>query len=185
MTSPTPSRRTFSAVFATLAASLGAVAPAESQTPKKVTSQELGISRSSDAIHQEIVFKASPSRVYHALTDPQQFDKVIAASGVMKAMGLKASPAKISPKAGGAFSLFGDYITGRHVELTPNVRIIQAWRAASWAEHIFSIARFELSSTSEGTRLVFDHTGFPNAEAESLASGWKAHYWEPLAKILR
>jgi hypothetical protein len=29
-----------------------------------------------------------------------------------------------------------------------------------------------------------DHTGFPKGEAEVLASGWKAHYWEPLEKLL-
>jgi hypothetical protein len=35
-----------------------------------------------------------------------------------------------------------------------------------------------------GCKIVFDHAGFPKGEAESLASGWKAHYWEPLAKVL-
>jgi hypothetical protein len=35
-----------------------------------------------------------------------------------------------------------------------------------------------------GTKIVFDHTGFPKGKAEDLASGWKAHYWEPLAKLL-
>ncbi len=29
----------------------------------------------------------------------------------------------------------------------------------------------------------FDHTGFPKGHAETLASGWNAHYWEPLAKF--
>ena len=32
--------------------------------------------------------------------------------------------------------------------------------------------------------LMFDHTGIPNEEAESLAKGWREHYWVPLAKVL-
>lgn len=62
----------------------------------------------------------------------------------------------------GAFSLFGDYITGRRVELVTNQRIVQAWRAGSWAPGIYSIARFELAEQDSATKLVFDHTGFPD-----------------------
>jgi activator of HSP90 ATPase len=45
---------------------------------------------------------------------------------------------------GGAFTLFGGYITGRHVELVPNDRIVQAWRTGGWAPGVYSIAKFEL-----------------------------------------
>src|SRR5579863_835469 len=75
------------------------------------------ISRTAEAIHQEPVFKASRKRVYEALIDAKQFDKVIQLSGVMQAMHLGDKPAEISREVGGAFSLFGGYITGRHVEL--------------------------------------------------------------------
>ncbi|MGA2981424.1 MAG: SRPBCC domain-containing protein [Terriglobales bacterium] len=146
------------------------------------------ISHTAEAIHQEPVIKASRKRVYEALTDAKQFDKVIQLSGVMQSMHLGDKPAEISREVGGAFSLFGGYITGRHIELVPNERIVQAWRTGSWDPGVFSIARFELveqgSGTSSGTRIVFDHTGFPKGEAEGLASGWKAHYWEPLEKLL-
>ena len=90
---------------------------------------EDGISHTAEAIHQEPVFKASRKRVYEALTDAKQFDKVIQLSGVMQTMHLGDKPAEISREAGGAFTLFGGYITGRHVELVPNERIVQAWRA--------------------------------------------------------
>ena len=66
----------------------------------------------------------------------------------------------------------------------PNQRIVQAWRAGNWPPGIYSIAKFELVEQGSGTRIVFDHTGFPKGDAEALASGWKAHYWEPLAKLL-
>lgn len=146
------------------------------------------ISHTEEAIHQEAVFTASRKRVYEALIDAKQFDKVIQLSGVMQSMHLSDKPAEISREVGGAFALFGGYITGRHIELVPNERIVQAWRAGNWAPGVYSIARFELvehgSGASSGTKIVFDHTGFPKGDAESLASGWKAHYWEPLAKLL-
>jgi activator of HSP90 ATPase len=142
------------------------------------------ISRTAEAIHQEPVIKASRKRVYEALTDAKQFDKVIQLSGVMQAMHLGDKPAEINREVGGAFSLFGGYITGRHVELVPNERIVQAWRTGGWPPGVYSIAKFELVEQGSGTKIVFDHTGFPKGEAESLASGWKAHYWEPLKKLL-
>jgi len=145
------------------------------------------ISHTAESIHQEAVFKASRKRVYEALTDTKQFNKVIELSGVMKSGMLSPGadkPTKISSEVGGAFVLFGGYITGRHVELVPNERIVQAWRTGGWASGVYSIAKFELVEQGSGTTIVFDHTGFPKGEAEHLASGWKAHYWEPLDKLL-
>jgi activator of HSP90 ATPase len=142
------------------------------------------ISHTAEAIHQEPVIKASRKRVYEALTDAKQFDKVIQLSGVMQSMHLGDKPAEISREAGGAFALFGGYITGRHVELVPDERIVQAWRTGAWPVGIYSIARFELVEQDGGTKIVFDHTGFPKGDAEHLATGWKAHYWEPLGKLL-
>jgi len=143
-----------------------------------------GISHTAESIHQEPVFTASAKRVYEALTDAKQFTRVIQLSGALQAMGLPDRPAEISREAGGAFALYGGFITGRHVELVPNVRVVQAWRAGDWPPGVYSIAKFELVEQGSGSRIVFDHTGFPKGEAASLASGWKAHYWEPLAKVL-
>ena len=135
------------------------------------------ISRNSEAIHQEAEFKAPPDRVYKALTDPAQFRKITEFS-------MPGETAHISAQAGGAFSLFADHITGRHIELVPNRRIVQAWRDDGWAPGVYSIARFELHASASGTRLLFDHTGFPLGSATHLAAGWKSHYWEPLTKYL-
>jgi uncharacterized protein YndB with AHSA1/START domain len=143
-----------------------------------------GISHTADSIHQEPVFTASPKRVYEALTDAQQFTRVIQLSGALQAMHLPDKPAEISREVGGAFALYGGHITGRHVELVPNVRVVQAWRAGDWPPGVYSIAKFELVEQGSGSTIVFDHTGFPKGAAQGLASGWKAHYWEPLAKVL-
>ena len=46
-------------------------------------------------------------------------------------------------------------------------------------------ASFAAPHRVAGCRVVlFDHTGFPNDEAASLASGWQEHYWAPLSKVL-
>jgi activator of HSP90 ATPase len=142
------------------------------------------ISHTAESIHQEPVFKANRKRVYEALTDSKQFDKVIQLSGVVQTMHLGDKPAEISHEVGGAFTLFGGYITGRQVELVPNKRVVQAWRTGGWAPGVYSIARFELVEQDSRTKIIFDHTGFPKGEAEVLASGWKAHYWEPIDKLL-
>ena len=143
------------------------------------------ISRTAEAIHQEPVFTASPKRVYEALTDASQFDKVVQLSGAMKSGMISGEThTKIGGEAGGAFSLFAGVIAGRQIELVPNVRIVQAWRAADWKPGAYSIVKFELAEEGAGTRIVFDHTGFPAGEAEHLAQGWKVNYWEPLAKVL-
>ena len=142
------------------------------------------ILRNAEAIHQEVIFKAAPKRVFDALTDASQFQKVESLSAAMKSTDINSHSAVIAREAGGAFSLFGDYIVGRQIELVANQRIVQAWRVASWAPGIYSIAHFELAEQGPTTRLVFDHTGFPAGKAEHLAAGWHANYWEPLEKFL-
>jgi len=187
MTSFAISRRAFSLSAATIGMAVGAARPALSDQAEGHAAsapETLGVSNINAAIHQEVVFKASPARVYHALTDPREFDKIVLLSGALQAMALKNTPAEISSAPGGPFAVFGGYITGRQLELLPNTRIIQVWRSASWPPHIHSIARFELTEHSDGTKLFFDHTGFPNSDAVSLATGWQQHYWEPLAKVL-
>lgn len=141
------------------------------------------ISSACEVIHQEVSFNASRKRVYEALTDAKQFNKVVQLSGAVQSGMVPAGKSvEVSPDAGGAFSAFGGHITGRHVELVPNERIVQAWRAASWGPGQYSIARFQLIEQGSGTKLVFDHTGFPQGQAQHLAEGWKANYWEPLEK---
>lgn len=144
-----------------------------------------GISGNNEAIHQEVTFNASPKRVYDALTNAKQFNKVMQMSEAMSSGMVKSkAPAKIGRKPGGTFALFGGYITGMQIKLVPNTRVVQVWRAASWPEGAYSIASYALSAQGSGTKLVFDHTGFPNGQAQHLAHGWHANYWDPLAKFL-
>jgi uncharacterized protein YndB with AHSA1/START domain len=122
-------------------------------------------------IHQELTFTASPARIYEALTSAKNFAE------------LTGAPANGDAVEGAAFSAFGGHITGRHVELVPNKRVVQAWRAKTWPEGLYSITRFELQSNGTGAKLIFDHTGFPDDMRDHLAQGWQANYWDKLAKL--
>ncbi len=137
----------------------------------------LGISHTCEYIHQEVIFRAARKRVYQALTDEKQFKQVT--DFIMK-----GASTEISRVVGGMFSLFGGVILGRHIELVPDERIVQAWREKDWDPGVYSIVRFQLNEEGQDTKLVFDHTGFPQGAAVHLAPGWWSHYWEPLQKYL-
>lgn len=136
-----------------------------------------GISHTCESIHQDVIFKAARKRVYQALTDEKQFRQVTEFI-------MKGASAQISPEVGGAFSIFGGVILGRHIELVPNERIVQAWREKDWPAGVYSIVKFQLDERGEEAKLVFDHTGFPLGASAHLAPGWWSHYWEPLQKYL-
>src|SRR6266480_6730885 len=143
------------------------------------------VSRTAESIHQEPVFKANPKRVYEALTDEKQFERVTLLSAARQSgMAPGNKRTQIGREAGGPFTLFGGHIVGRHIELVPNERIVQAWRVVDWGPGVYSMAKFELMGQDSGARLTLDHTGFPNGQAQHLAEGWKANYWEPLQKYL-
>jgi activator of HSP90 ATPase len=150
----------------------------------RLSAADGGISYTAESIHQEPVFRASRKRVYDLLLTSREFDRVVRLSDAAKSMGVEIKPATISPAPGGAFSLFGGYITGRQIELIANERIVQAWRAAGWSAGVYSIAAFTLVGQAGGTKIVFDHTGFPVGQAEHLAEGWHVNYWQPMTQVL-
>jgi activator of HSP90 ATPase len=142
------------------------------------------VSHTAEGIHQEPFFKADPKRVYEVLTNAKLFDRVVQLSAAMKSNSLGNKPTQITNQEGGTFLLFGGHILGRQLELIPPKRIVEAWRVESWDPGIYSIVRFELVEQASGTKIVFDHTGFPQGLGQHLADGWKMNYWEPLEKVL-
>lgn len=124
------------------------------------------------AIHQEIRFKASPAKIYAALTSGKEFGQFTGA------------PAEVTAVDGQPFSLFGGQITGRNIELVPDKSLVQAWRVGAWPSGIYSIVRITLEQEGDETKLTLDHSGFPDGAAEHLEPGWHKMYWQPLKSYL-
>ena len=120
-----------------------------------------GISHTAESIHQEPVFPAGRRRVYEALVDPRQFDRIVQLSAAMQSMTAGNTPSEIGRQPGSAFSVFHGHILGRQIELIADERIVQAWRVADWSPGVYSIARFQFTQEGSNTRVILDHTGFP------------------------
>src|SRR5215467_13171730 len=159
-------RREVSARLVSLLPVLGFVGRADAITRGIALSDDDGISRTCECIHQEVVFKSSRSRVYQALTDPKQFSKV---TDII----MPGAAATISPDVGGAFSLFGGVITGRHIDMARDERLVQAWREKDWDPGVYSLVRFQLNQQGSDKKLIFDQTAIPQGHAGHLAPGWK------------
>jgi activator of HSP90 ATPase len=167
-----PSRRKLIAGMAAALGSLAAGTAVLAQAPEPPMPRQPGTpaNKFRTTLHYEIDMKPAPERIYAALLDAKQF---AAFSGLA---------AEIDPAPGGVFSLFGGQIVGRNIETVKDQRIVQAWRPTHWDPGVYSIAHFELKARGAESSLIFDHTGFPAGDADSLDSGWKNHYWEPMKK---
>ena len=155
-----------------LAVKPGAWASARENQEKIKEAMSTGVEGLLTYLHQEIDIKASRQRIYDALLDSKQF------------AAFTDAPAEISREVGGTFSLFGGLIRGRNIELVPKERIVQAWRPADWEPGVYTLVKFELKELGPQTRIVLDHTGFPEQNFRHLNAGWYKHYWEPLKKYL-
>ena len=123
-------------------------------------------------IKQVVIFKASPHDVYEALMDSK---KHAAFSG---------SKARISREVGGTFTAYDDYISGKNIELVPDKKIVQDWRAVDWPEGYYSRVTFALIPVHEGTRLDFTHANVLEGTEEEFKQGWIDNYWEPMKAYL-
>ena len=126
----------------------------------------------SKIIKQTIIFKATPHDVYETLMDSK---KHAAFSG---------GKASISRRIGGRIMAYDNYITGKNIELVPDKKIVQDWRAVDWPEGYFSRITFEFTAIPEGTRLDFTHADVLQGTEEEFSQGWIDNYWEPMKRYL-
>jgi activator of HSP90 ATPase len=119
-----------------------------------------------------VTFKASPYNVYELLMDSA------------KHAAFSSAAAEISREVGGAFSAYDGHISGKNLELAPDKKIVQSWRAVDWPEGKFSTITFVLLPIPEGTRLNFTHADVPDGTEEEFAHGWTENYWEPMKAML-
>jgi len=121
-------------------------------------------------LRQTAVLPATPHDVYEALLDPKRHAK------------FSGTPASLSRRAGGAFSHYGGALEGFVLFLEKDRRIVEAWRANSWAKGHYSIAEYLLSGSAQGTRVEFSQYGVPTAAFQGISDGWRKHYWTALRR---
>ncbi len=94
------------------------------------------------------------------------------------------SKASVSRKVGGKFSTFDGYAEGVNLELVPDKKVVQSWRASDWPEGHFSKATFQFEDTPAGSRLTFIQTGVPEEQYQAIKDGWVEFYWTPMKVML-
>ena len=125
-------------------------------------------------IDHQVRFKAPASRIYEMLMDSEKHSE------------FTGGPAKIGREPGSAFEVMGGAIKGVTLELLPNKRIVQSWRAAedTWPEGHLSTAVFILDEDGDETLLHFVHAGVPEQAYDGINEGWKKYYWDPIKKAI-
>ena len=123
-------------------------------------------------IKQIAVFETGARRVYDALMDSQRHTE------------FTGDKAVIDARAGGSFSAYGDYITGKFMEIEPGKRIVQRWRASDWPEDAWSTVTIEFQEKRGVTTVHFTQEDVPEEFAEEIAQGWHDFYWDRLRAYL-
>ena len=92
---------------------------------------------------------------------------------------MTGGPAEVSPSVGGKFSTFGGAIYGENLELEPNSRIVQSWRAGGFPEGSPD-SRLEvlLEVVEGGTKMTIRHSNIPDGQAEFYNKGWQENYYQ-------
>jgi len=94
---------------------------------------------------------------------------------------MTGSPANVDGKAGGKFSAWDGYIFGTTLELTPDQRIVQAWRTSEFpVEAPDSRLEVLLEEVTGGTKVTLIHSNLPEGQAESYRQGWDDFYFRPM-----
>jgi activator of HSP90 ATPase len=94
---------------------------------------------------------------------------------------MTGSPAKMNGGIGGKFSAWDGYIFGTTLELTPDQRIVQAWRTSEFPDEApDSRLEVDLKEVRGGTKVTFTHTQIPDGQADSYRQGWEDFYFRPM-----
>ena len=98
---------------------------------------------------------------------------------------MTGSAAQVDGKVGGNFTAWDGYIFGTTLELTPNQRIVQAWRTSEFPDEAPS-SRVEVmfEEISGGTKITLTHSDMPEDQVESYKQGWEDFYFKPMKEHL-
>jgi activator of HSP90 ATPase len=96
---------------------------------------------------------------------------------------LTGSTTSVDGSVGGKFTAWDGYIFGSTLELTPDQRIVQAWRTSEFPDDAPD-SRLEvlLEEVEGGTKVTLNHTDMPEDQVDSYRQGWEDFYFEPMRK---
>jgi uncharacterized protein YndB with AHSA1/START domain len=149
----------------------------------------VAITPEQDAVVAEIFIAAPPTRVFEAITDPQQAPRWWGQEGMYHITEWKGDV-----RPGGKWSSTGQgvdgtsfKVEGEYLEVDPPRRLVHTW-IPSFAGHIKTVVRWELEPTDvhglhpngprragTGTLVKLRHEGFAGAPKAALGhyEGWK------------
>lgn len=91
------------------------------------------------------------------------------------------SPAQVEPIAGGRFTAWDGYISGKTLELQPFRLIVQAWRTTEFpAQAPDSRLEAWLEEKEGGVQMRLVHSEIPEGQADDYRLGWEEHYFIPM-----
>lgn len=125
-------------------------------------------------ITSSATFPASPRTLYRMFLSSKEH---AAACG--------GGTARIAPRVGGTFSIFGGSLTGRTLLLKPGRMIVQAWRSSAFKPgDADSVLVLTFSGDAKRGKISLVHVNVPDHDARGVKQGWPAYYWKPWAAYL-
>jgi uncharacterized protein YndB with AHSA1/START domain len=124
-------------------------------------------------IVQHVFLPASPSTIFHLLTDP-------VAHGAFTGTICEGEAIET-----GRFTASSGYILGQYEALEADRRIVCTWRTTEWPRGAeVSRLEFTLEPVDGGTELTMTHSDLPASQAEDIRQGWVDTYWTPMREHL-
>ncbi len=120
------------------------------------------------------IFPGSPAEVYNAWLSTDGHSR------------MTGSPASVEGKVGGKFTAWDGYIFGTTLELTPNERILLAWRTTEFPKDApDSRVEILLEEVNGGTKLTLAHSKMPEDQVDDYRQGWEDFYFKPMREFFR
>ena len=121
----------------------------------------------------EFVLSGKPARVMELLTDPVLIRKWSGGEAVLE------------NKVGGGFEMFDGWVKGEVLKTSKN-ELAYTWKTSDWPEETKpSEVHYLLKEDEAGTKVIIQHTGFPNEdEMKSHKSGWTDYFFDPMEDFI-
>ena len=125
-------------------------------------------------IKQKVFIPAKPAEVYDAYINAKKHEAFTGAKATCLA------------KAGGKFTAWDGYISGKNVNLVKGKNIVQEWKTTEWPDG-FPPSKLDLTLAGKngGTEIIMVHSLVPAQQSASYKQGWKDFYWAPLRKYFK